>query len=360
MSRVAALTLVLVALGCDRPPETAPPDSPEPVVTSAEPASEPPVAPAFELSLPDVPAQSSERTPEQVRELHQRYRAQLRDARAQREAGAQQAALTSYHGLLELDPTDAVVLEEFSAVAESLQQIELAQAGLIRALRYTRDDVGQLRLQLSLARLAEAVGNEDAARGYYRAALAKREDAALRARLNAKGEALATLDDVCRYIMREFPPCEGKCPENDPEDLERDCEWPDDEDEGGAFIYTWDSGYHYVHPVVHTPIGWTAFGSVADVNDAGVYGLSAEYEVEEEIRKIDGIPYIVVDYEYTNNDADAGDDIYRSEASPAWSSAASMASRLAARIAMSIARSGARAGSTAMPGTIVKTMAALN
>jgi tetratricopeptide (TPR) repeat protein len=329
------LLLVFGSLACDRASD--PPQNPEPAPASAEPASvptpsQPDVAASVELVLPEIPSESPERTPEQVRELAQQYRALLREARAKRAANELDAALADYRALLEIDPTDPTALGELAEIAVALTHFELADAALARALRYARDDAAKQALMIQLGGVAEARGQLEQAAGHYRAALALRENAELRGRLHklsipchedpAKatdcrglgtlGEGFSTLLQACRRAVEDQMGCdeEDLC---DEEALEEACE-PPSEDDGGALVYTYEydgGSYHYVYPVVRTPLGWTVFDQIFEVINPGVNGMSGEYEVTDSLHTVSGTPkhtYHVIDYEYSNRDVNMGED----------------------------------------------------
>jgi tetratricopeptide (TPR) repeat protein len=310
MIKPAPVLLALLALACDGPSERrSEPPAPEP---ASEVASETPpdaAKPAFELTLPEIPETPAASTPEQVRELHKRYRAQLGDTRALRDEGKLADAILGYHALLELDPTDATVLHEFADVAERLGQHPLAEAALTRALRYARDKDVQFRLHADLGRVLEFMG-EGRAMDHYREALALHEDSALRERFLLSGEGFTSLDDVCNYLIRDLARCKPDDPCDALEDFE--CEEPV-EDEGGALALTHDEGYHYIYPVVRTPLGWSVFGQFAEVINPGVNGMSGEYSSSESIHSHAGVDYLVIEYEYENSDADNGTGEYTTD-----------------------------------------------
>lgn len=302
-----ALTLVAASSACER--SSAPTTSPSPAASDPSEPSEPETAAAPtqtvpQLVLPDIPAEPPTRTPEQVRTLHQQYRQQLAEARRLRDDSELDAASRAYLGLLDIDPTDTLVLRELAGVAERLGDFAGAEAALARALRFTREQAGQLELHGELARLLAAAGAPERAREHLRESLLLAESPAVRAELNRFGEAFVTLDQACEYLYRDLECERDPCDMSDAFDH---CTLPENRELGGMFAFNEIDAAERVYAAVKTSIGWTLYGEIAILPNHGVNGILVELDERREfIHRHGGHTYIGVEIEYTIRDLDMG------------------------------------------------------
>lgn len=307
-----ALTLVAASSACERSRSSAPTTSPSPSPAANDPSepSEPETAAAPtqsvpQLVLPDIPAEPPTRTPDQVRALHQQYRQQLAEARRLRDDSELDAASRAYLGLLDIDPTDTLVLRELAGVAERLGDFAGAEAALARALRFTREQDGQLELHGELARLLAAAGAPERAREHLRESLLLAESPAVRAELNRFGEAFVTLDHACEAVYRKLQ-CEHdpSCDVSEALDL---CTYPEHSDLGGMFTFEQTDYSLWIFPAMKTSIGWTLHEEIAGLPIHGINGIVVEKDERREfIHRHDGHTYAGIELDYTIRDLDMG------------------------------------------------------
>lgn len=313
MRPTPAATLLLVlalvlASACERthPTQSAPTSAPTSAAATGEP-SEPETAATQsvpQLVLPDIPAEPPTRTPEQVRALHQQYRQQLVEARRLRDGSELDAASRAYLDLLDIDPTDTLVLRELAGVAERRGDFAGAEAALARALRFTREQAGQLELHGELARLLAAAGAPERAREHLRESLRLAESPAVRAELQQFGEAFVTLEQACESLYRKLECQRDPCDTSDALDH---CTFPEQGEIGGMFAFDEEEAATRVFAAVKTSIGWTLDGEIAILPNHGVNGILVELDERREfIHRHGGHTYVGVELEYTIRDLDMG------------------------------------------------------